>query len=178
ELPHDPTVDFPHGTPARDIIAGLVAPGDVERAYRDLDAGELACADRTRAMPGAVELTASLPVERWAVVTSAGRPLAEARLAAAGHAPRHVVSADDVTRGKPNPEPYRRGAAVLGMDPSRLAVFEDAAAGVAAARAAGIGLVVGVGDELDPASVDVLLPDLRSARLVEADDRLVLELDS
>ena len=75
---------------------------------------------------------------RLAVVTSCGRALAEARLAGAGlPGPAVLVSADDVRRGKPDPEGYRRAAALLGLEPARCVVVEDAPAGIAAARAAG-----------------------------------------
>ena len=87
--------------------------------------------------------------------------LAVARLSAAGHAqPGVFVTADDVARGKPDPEPYARGAYGLGIDPARCAVLEDAPAGVAAARAAGVGFIIGVGDNLDGVGVDALVPDL------------------
>ncbi|GAA1392055.1 HAD-IA family hydrolase [Luteococcus peritonei] len=173
----DPTVDFPHGTPARDIIAGLVAPQDVERAYQELDQAEIEHATEVDPIPGAAELTASLPADRWVVVTSAGRQLAMGRVRAAGHEPSQMVSVDDVTQGKPHPEPYLTGAELLGLDPSRVAVFEDAPVGVEAARAAGVGLVVGVGHQIDPATVDVLVPDLRQVRRLPSEDGIVLAFD-
>src|ERR687884_507283 len=61
-----------------------------------------------------VELLGRLPADRWAVVTSANRRLAEARLAAVGISPALLVSADDITRGKPDPEPFLLAAAKLG----------------------------------------------------------------
>ncbi|MGO4956755.1 HAD-IA family hydrolase [Luteococcus sp. Sow4_B9] len=173
----DPTVDFPHGMPAREYIATLVPEGEADEAYRELDETEIAHAHEVDAIPGAAELTASLPADRWVVVTSAGRDLATARVRAAGHDPQQMVSVDDVTNGKPHPEPYLRGAELLGLEPSRVAVFEDASAGVQAARAAGVGLVVGVGDQLDPSTVDVLVPDLSSVRRLPSDEGIVLEFD-
>lgn len=171
----DPTVDFPHGTPARDYIATLVAPQDVDSAYRELDQAEIDHATEVDAIPGAVGLTSSLPTDRWVVVTSAGRTLAMGRVRAAGHNPSQMVSVDDVTLGKPHPEPYLKGAEILGLEPSRVAVFEDAPVGVQAARAAGAGLVVGVGDQIDPSTVDVLVQDLRQVRRVPSDEGIVLE---
>lgn len=171
----DPTINFPHGMPARDYIATLVPQDEVDSAYQALDETEIAHAHEVDAIPGAVELTTSLPADRWVVVTSAGRDLATARVRAAGHEPQQMVSVDDVTHGKPHPEPYLRGAQVLGLDPSRVAVFEDAPVGVEAARAAGVGLVVGVGEQIDPSTVDVLVRDLRQVRRVPSDEGIMLE---
>ncbi|MFC7467135.1 HAD-IA family hydrolase [Actinomadura keratinilytica] len=72
------------------------------------------------------------------MVTSASRRLAEARLAAVGIHPATVVAADDITRGKPDPEPFLLAAARLGVAPERCVVFEDAPAGLASGRAAGM----------------------------------------
>ncbi|MBM9466349.1 HAD-IA family hydrolase [Nakamurella leprariae] len=114
------------------------------------------------AQPGAQELLAALPADRWAVVTSCGRRLAAARIAAAGlPVPPAIVTADDVPRGKPAPDPFLAGAAAIGVPPQECLVLEDAPAGVAAARAAGCA-VVGVlttHDRLDAPTV-VALRDL------------------
>ncbi|MFJ5777900.1 HAD-IA family hydrolase [Streptomyces sp. NPDC093094] len=96
-------------------------------------------------VPGGVELLPgtrvfldALPADRWAVVTSATRRLAEARLDAVGILPKTLITADEVTRGKPDPEPYLLAARQLGVDPAACVVFEDAPAGLAAGRAAGM----------------------------------------
>jgi sugar-phosphatase len=87
-------------------------------------------------MPGAADLLASIPVRRWAVVTSGTKYLALARLHLGRlPVPEVLVSADDVTRGKPDPEPYLRGAQLLGIDASECLVVEDAPAGIRAAHA-------------------------------------------
>ncbi|MFF4546333.1 HAD-IA family hydrolase [Streptomyces sp. NPDC001435] len=91
-----------------------------------------------RLLPGTRDFLESLPAERWAVVTSATRRLAEARLDAVGIRPKMLVAADDVTRGKPDPEPYLLAARRLGVAPARCLVFEDAPAGIRAGRAAGM----------------------------------------
>jgi mannitol-1-/sugar-/sorbitol-6-phosphatase len=91
------------------------------------------------ALPGAAELVAHLPSDRFAIVTSATRPLAVARLGYAGiPVPRHMVTADDVIQGKPSPEPFLKGAALLGFAPADCLVFEDSPAGIASARSAGM----------------------------------------
>ena len=155
--------DIVHGQRAGDTVAQLVAVDRAAAAERELASLELEHVAGTLAIAGAVELTASLPADRWTVVTSGLRDLARARLAAAGIAhPTGFVGAEDVTRGKPDPEPYRRGAELLGLDPADCVVFEDAPAGIAAARAAGIGHVVGVGSDSRPGEPDVVVDDLRS----------------
>lgn len=99
---------------------------------RDADASE------ATAMPGAVELLTGLPSERWTIATSAVRTMATRWLRAVGiPVPAALVTVEDVTRGKPAPDPYLRAAARLGVSPSRCIVVEDAPAGISAARAAG-----------------------------------------
>ncbi|EHN74036.1 phosphatase, partial [Streptomyces coelicoflavus ZG0656] len=88
--------------------------------------------------PGTRAFLDALPADRWAVVTSATRRLAEARLDAVGILPKTLVAADDITRGKPDPEPYLLGARALGVDPAECVVFEDAPAGLQSGRAAGM----------------------------------------
>jgi sugar-phosphatase len=105
-----------------------------------VEAMEISDTKGVRALPGAAQLLGSgWPV---AIVTSATRRLANVRLAAAGLEPPGVmVCAEDVTHGKPHPEPFRRAADLLGVPPSRCIAFEDAPAGVAAAVAAGTHVV-------------------------------------
>lgn len=86
--------------------------------------------------PGALELLAVLDLP-WAVVTSADLRLARARLGAAGITAPVLVTVDDISRGKPDPEGYLLAARRLGVEPVRCIVVEDAPAGVAAGRAAG-----------------------------------------
>jgi len=94
------------------------------------------------AVPGAAALLASLPAERWAVVTSALRDIAQRRIVGVGlPAPRLLIGAADVSRGKPDPEGYLRAAEGLACDPARCVVLEDTPAGVEAGRAAGARVV-------------------------------------
>lgn len=127
-----------HGRPAGVLISQLLPPElHAEGRARILDL-ELADAVNLPSVRGAREFYGSVPAERRAIVTSGTAALAAARLQAAGlTAPEVFVSADDVARGKPDPEPFRTAAARLGVDPQRCLVLEDAAAGIAAARAAG-----------------------------------------
>jgi sugar-phosphatase len=100
--------------------------------------------DGVSACRGAADLLRELPPAAWAVVTSAYRDVAHARLRHTGlPQPKVLVTAEDVTHGKPHPEGYLSAARALGVPAGRCVVVEDAPSGVAAARAAGA-LPVGV----------------------------------
>src|SRR5882672_5974814 len=110
------------------------------------------------------ELLHALPSNRYAIVTSATRPLAEVRLRAAGlPIPERLVTARDVQRGKPNPDPYLRGAQLLGVPPAECVVIEDAPSGVRAGKAAGARVVAlrttASGAELEEAGADWIVKD-------------------
>lgn len=128
-----------HGRRAADTIREVAPWLDAEREVREVLApAEAADVDGNVAIPGAAALLAGLPADRWAVVTSCVPDVAAGRLRSVGlPLPRVLVTAADVARGKPDPEGYRLGAARLGAPPERCVVFEDAPAGLAAARAAG-----------------------------------------
>ncbi|MCQ4043493.1 HAD-IA family hydrolase [Streptantibioticus rubrisoli] len=150
-----------HGRPAAEIIAELLPAERIPEALARIEELEVQDVDGLVVLPGTAALLGSLPAERWAVVTSATRRLAEARLAAAGIAPGLLVSADDVERGKPDPEPFLLAAEKLGFRPGRCTVFEDAPAGLQAGRAAGM-RTVALATTHDPAELDadVLVKDL------------------
>ncbi|MDI3407149.1 HAD-IA family hydrolase [Streptomyces cavernicola] len=128
-----------HGRPAVEIIAELLPAERIPGALKRIEQLEVEdVAGGVVLLPGAKELLAALPRDRWAVVTSATRPLAEARLHEVGVDFPAMVAADDITRGKPDPEPFLLAAAKLGVDPARCVVFEDAPAGLRSGRAAGM----------------------------------------
>ena len=125
-----------HGRPARAVIAEHVAPEQVDEDTAFLAHAETTDTDGVIAYPGAADV---LALQRVAIATSCVAPLARARLAAAGLAvPGVLVSADQVEHGKPAPDRYLLAAERLGVDPAACLVFEDAPAGIAAARAAGM----------------------------------------
>ena len=162
--------DIVHGQRASETIAGLVSAEIFAEADADLARRELEVMAGTVEIPGAVGFVTSIPAGSWAVVTSGIRELAFGRLAAAGFpVPDRIVTAEDVSSGKPDPEPYRRGAELLGLDPSVCVVFEDAPAGVAAALAAGIGTIVGVGADVRGSGETVVIEDLRSASYADGE---------
>jgi mannitol-1-/sugar-/sorbitol-6-phosphatase len=93
-------------------------------------------------MPGAVDLVRSIPAGRWGVVTSGTRLLATNRLRYCGlPVPEVLVTSDDVKLGKPNPEPYLKGAERIGVKAADCIVIEDAPAGIQSARSAGMKVI-------------------------------------
>lgn len=151
-----------HGRPAAEIAADLLPPERLPEAVARIEELEVSdVAGGVHLLPGTRALLDSLPMDQWAVVTSATRVLAEARLAEVGIRPALLIAADDITRGKPDPEPFLLAAGKLGVDPARCVVFEDAPAGLAAGRAAGM-TTVALATTHDAAelSADFLAKDL------------------
>ena len=160
------------GRPAREVIALVVDdPGLVDQDTAFVREAEIADVAGVVAFPGAAEV---LALPRSAIVTSCERPLALARLRAAGlPVPEVLVTADQIRRGKPAPDAYLLAAARLGVDPAECVVLEDAPAGVAAGRAAGMSVwaVATTHDAADLGAADSvagglteLLPALRAPR--------------
>jgi sugar-phosphatase len=161
-----------HGRPAAEIAADLLPAEVVAEAVARIEDLEVEDVPNggVRLLPGTRAFLDALPADRWAVVTSATRRLAEARLDAVGIHPKTLVAADDITRGKPDPEPYLLGARALGVDPADCVVFEDAPAGLQAGRAAGMRTVALAtthrADELD---ADLVVTDLSALSALATD---------
>jgi sugar-phosphatase len=137
-LDEEKAVAVGHGVRAIDVIRKVAPHLDAEKELRKLESRE-AADNGVAVMPGAVDLVRSIPYDRWCVVTSGTRHLAVARLRLAGiPAPNIMITADDVERGKPHPEPYLKGAELLGVNPAECLVIEDAPAGIQSAHAAGM----------------------------------------
>jgi mannitol-1-/sugar-/sorbitol-6-phosphatase len=135
-------IEKAHGRRSVETIRAVAPHMDPERENAKVEQLEIEDKEGVTALAGAAQLLRNLPPDQFAIVTSATRPLAVARLGYAGLAvPKHMVTADDVVNGKPSPEPYLKGAALLGVAPADCLVFEDTPAGVAAARAAGMRVV-------------------------------------
>ncbi|GHG09853.1 HAD family hydrolase [Streptomyces albogriseolus] len=163
-----------HGRPAAEIAADLLPAPVVPQAVARIE--ELEVEDVADGgvglLPGTKDFLAGLPAERWAVVTSATRRLAEARLGAVGILPKTLVAADDITRGKPDPEPYLLAARMLGVAPADCVVFEDAPAGLQAGRAAGMTTVaLTTTHRAEELTADLVVKDLSalSALVTDAD---------
>lgn len=150
-----------HGKRASEIVRSLVSEDNYEQALERINQLELDLVHLTTAMPGARQLLEALEPGSWTVVTSAGRELGMGRLEAAGlPVPELLVSADEVSKGKPDPEPYLIGARKLGLSAEDCIVFEDAPSGVAAAVAARAKYVLGVGPEVLDSEADFVLTSL------------------
>jgi len=135
------TFEVPHGMRAIDIVRMLKPEFDeaqVAQGLRAIEDMEIEDTGDLMVLRGVKGLLERLPAERWAIVTSCTRRLLLARLAAARlPVPERLISGDMVVRGKPDPEPYRRGAELLGFAPGECGVVEDAPSGVGAGAAAG-----------------------------------------
>jgi sugar-phosphatase len=136
------TCKIAHGRRAIDTIAMLRPDLDSEMELKIIEDREVEDNEGLTVLPGVLNLLAALPQDRWTVVTSATERLARARMAAGGvQVPERLVTADFVTRGKPHPEPFLAGAAMLGFAPEECVVFEDSSSGAKAGRAAGCTVV-------------------------------------
>ena len=159
-----------HGRPSIATIRELLPNGDHHAEDQAVERAEIEDVDDIVALPGAAQLLSLLPARRFAVVTSATRPLAVARIQAAGLAvPKHLVTASDIQHGKPHPEPYLRGAAILGVAPADCVVIEDAPAGIQSGKAAGARvlalLTTAADDELRRAGADWIVKDCSALSL-------------
>ena len=150
------------GQRAEDKVREWISSPDLfEVANNRINELEQITAHTTIALTGAVELTSSLRDGTWTVCTSANPNLGRARLVAAGiKVPAELVTAADVKRGKPHPDPYLLGAERLGFAPEDCVVFEDAIAGAEAAEAAAVGLIIGVTSAALAGPADIVIRDL------------------
>ncbi|GGX48832.1 HAD family hydrolase [Streptomyces fructofermentans] len=160
-----------HGRTAAEIAADLLPADRVAEAVARIERLEVEdVAGGVHLLPGTRALLDSVPADRWAVVTSATRRLAEARLGEVGIHPKTLIAADDITRGKPDPEPFLLAARMLGVDPSRCVVFEDAPAGLRAGRAAGMTTVaLATTHRADELRADVVVGDLSAVSALATD---------
>ena len=135
-------IDASHGRRTIETVRMFAPHLDAEAEAARIESIEAMDLGTVTVVPGALALVRSLPSQQWGVVTSATRAMAISRLQDAGYpTPSALVTADDVSLGKPNPEPYLKGAAGLGIAPERCLVFEDAPAGILAAKAAGMRVI-------------------------------------
>jgi sugar-phosphatase len=167
-----------HGKRTEETVRRLALPGvdPVAEAQR-ITLAEIEDVAGIEAIAGAADFLASLPADRWAIVTSAPRALAERRIAAAGlPMPKVLVAAEDVQRGKPAPDPFLLGAERLGVAPEHCLAFEDTLAGLTAAESAGMDAVVITATHshvLDTDAISVLdYDDLRAVSMPDGMLRL------
>lgn len=162
-----------HGRPAWMSMEALLPESQRAEALARIVDLETSDSEGVDPIPGAIDLLTSIPTGRAAVVTSATRELALIRTSLAGiPLPDVLLTAEDVQRGKPEPEGWLTAAALLGAEPAQATVLEDSRNGIIAARVAGVGRVIGVGEATRAWDVDVVIPDLTGCRWQE--DRLII----
>ena len=132
------TIKTAHGMRALETMRKLMPHGDHLAELKVVEELEMADTDGLQVLEGVLSILESLPQKYWTIVTSATERLARSRLAFAGiSVPEHIITADMVTHGKPHPEPYLRGAKILGLSPRDCVVIEDSTSGAKAGHAAG-----------------------------------------
>jgi sugar-phosphatase len=127
-----------HGRPSMTTIREYVSAEFAEAENSEVERREIADVEGIVPLPGVMDLLRAIPAERWAIVTSGTYPLAKARIRAGGlPQPKNLITSSDIKNGKPDPEPYLKGAAKLGFAAKDCVVLEDASAGIRAGKAAG-----------------------------------------
>lgn len=159
-----------HGRPSLATVRDFLPNADHEAENREVERREIEDLDGVIALPGARELLEALPSGQWTVVTSCTRPLAEVRIRAAGlRVPPRIVTSSDIQHGKPHPEPYLKGAAMLGFPASECVVVEDVPAGVRAGKSAGARVIAFPttlpASQLMAAGADWVVPNCRAISL-------------
>ncbi len=174
-LDPEPVLAMCHGVRSREVIRALAPQLDLAREVALLDELEIEHAGVAEPIAGARTLLGALSPARWVLVTSASQRVARHRLASAGlPLPRLLIGAEDVVRGKPDPEPYLLAARRLGLAPADCLVFEDAPAGICSALQAGCQVVQIGGDKRLDDGVRARLEDWRQIRLTEDEAGLQL----
>jgi len=174
--------EIEHGTRAVDVMQKLVPGIDVVEGLKVIEDMELEDVADLEVLPGVKALLESLPMDRWAIVSSATYRLLIGRLKVAGSpVPERIVSGDRVVHGKPHPEPYLRGAELIHAAPADCIVIEDAPSGARAGKAAGCRVLGVLGthsaEELRAVGVDWVVESLEwvKAEAVEGGLRLTLD---
>jgi sugar-phosphatase len=182
-IPGWESYEIPHGTRAIDIIRQLRPDLDetgVHEGLRVIEDLEIDDTSDLKVLPGVRDLLASLPPERWSIVTSATRRLMLGRLKAAElPLPARIIAGDDVVHGKPHPEPYMTGAKLLGFAPADCIVVEDAPAGVGAGIQAGCRVlgVLGTHEAAQLTPCTWIVPSLTGVTAHATEDGLELEFE-
>jgi sugar-phosphatase len=165
-------VGMAHGVRSMEVIQQFAPHLDAEAEAARYSTNEVLDTEGVCSMEGARHLLESLLQDRWAVVTSCSLELAKARIKKANLPfPRHMVTADDVSNGKPDPEPFLQAARRLSVPPERCVVVEDAPAGIRSGHTAGM-KVIGIRthhelDELSLAGADFVVGQLADLTIKE-----------
>ena len=169
-----------HGRRSVEVLQ-IVAPHvDAPAEVRKIEEEITGYKNGTIAIPGAADLLRSLPADRWCVVTSGLRAYAPARLRAANlPLPKILVTADDVAKGKPDPEPYLRAAELMNVKPEECVVVEDAPAGILAAHAGGM-KVIGLAStypEGELGDADVVVSTLAAIKVRSSNGQMEIRIE-
>jgi mannitol-1-/sugar-/sorbitol-6-phosphatase len=170
-----------HGRPSLTTVREYLPNANHEAENREVERREIEDLEGVVPLPGALDLLASLPPDRWTIVTSCTRPLAEVRIRAAGlPLPAKLITSNDITHGKPHPEPYLKGASILGFPVAECMVVEDVPAGVRSGKAAGARVIAFKTtvreSELREAGADWISNNCADLRLLDRDQTLNLAL--
>jgi mannitol-1-/sugar-/sorbitol-6-phosphatase len=169
-----------HGKRAIETVKFLRPDLDDIGELKVIEDLEVADMDDLKVLAGIENLLKLLPQRFWTIVTSATKRLTEARLAHAGIAiPEHIITADMVTNGKPHPEPYIRGAELLGLRPEECLVIEDSGSGAKAGQAAGCKVLATLfSHSVDAlAAADWIVNSLEDVTFTVTGDTLELEFE-
>ena len=161
------------GRPSMTTVRELLPNADHQAENREVERREMEDLTGVTACPGALNILAHLPASLWALVTSSTKPLAEVRLRAAGlPIPELIITGNDVVQGKPHPEPFLKGAALVGFPPEQCIVVEDTPAGIRAGKSAGARVLAFrttmPESELRAAGPDWIVDNCSSLQIVEA----------
>ena len=170
-----------HGRPSLTTVREYLPDADHQKENREVERREIADLEGVVPLPGSLALLASLPEERWTIVTSCTRALAQVRIAAAGlPVPKKLITSSDIVNGKPHPEPYLKAAVLLGYSISDCIVLEDVPAGIRSGKSAGARVIAfrttTQEAALREAGADWVLNNCGDIRLIGAGGELTLEL--
>ena len=176
-------VERAHGRPSLTTVKEYLPDANHELENREVERREIEDLEGVVPLSGALELLASLPLDRWTIVTSCTRALAEVRIRAAGlPLPKTLITSNDITNGKPHPDPYLKGAAKLGFPASECVVVEDVPAGVRAGKMAGARVIAFTTTveaiNLRQAGAEWVLSSCADIRLLGQDKGLTLGLNA
>jgi sugar-phosphatase len=178
-IPPAKTMEIVHGRRTTEALEMLAPHLDIKSEANKIEASITLKKGGTIAIPGAQQLLNTLPPDRWCVVTSGLKEFARIRLKDAGlPIPNILVSAEDVTNGKPHPEPYLKGAKLSGREPADCLVIEDAPAGIKSAHAGGM-KAVGLTTTFPAAELheaDAVIQSLSQVKVSLGDDRLLIRI--
>jgi mannitol-1-/sugar-/sorbitol-6-phosphatase len=171
-----------HGQRAIETVRLLRPDMDENVGLKIIEEIEIADTEGLEILGGVRRLLDTIPQKYWTIVTSATEALARVRLAHAGiRVPANIITANMVTNGKPHPEPYARGAELLGLRPEECVVLEDSASGAKSGHAAGCRVLATLFSHSVEAlaAADWIVPSLEdlSVTVLPEDDGLELEFE-